>query len=249
MPEYTNSLDTADLIVDACVKYDLLPAKRKTQQVRDLVAGFRKKIKNNKQFNSQVMIDLCLSLIKDKSRLNDTIETNYAQEFKDIVNSEGFLTMSIEDICVCLSNQKVRFLAERKTAVEDLYNEREESKRIIEMKNKRLEELSKENTQLKRDLMVSEETRKNQFDKLLEYDSDCEEDTYQKGDIYGVPLIQHTDLVEEEEEEEPIKYDSPDQSEEEEEINDKAAEEAKLFFKKLEAENEEKRIANRKRFN
>tara|TARA_R110000851_G_scaffold1545_3_gene5710 strand:+ start:2787 stop:3497 length:711 start_codon:yes stop_codon:yes gene_type:complete len=235
-------MEPAKLIVDTCVKYDLLPAKRITAAERNKVSKFKKDLMNSNQSNKKIIIDLCLALIKDKSKLNDNIETNYKQEFKDIVNSECYLNTSIEDICVNLSNRSQNAEQNRKKAVEDLFIEREENKRILELKTKRLEELSKENILLKGDLAVSEETRKNQFDKLMEYDSDCEEDTYIKKDLYdNVPVIHY------EEPEEPIKYDTPDQSEEEE-VNDQSAEEAKLWIEKLAAENEAKREANRKRF-
>tara|TARA_R110000803_G_scaffold145811_1_gene211581 strand:+ start:723 stop:1448 length:726 start_codon:yes stop_codon:yes gene_type:complete len=238
-------MDNAKLIVDTCVKYELLPAKRTTPADRNKVSKFKKDLMNSNQPNKQVLIDLCLSLIKDKSQLNDNIETNYNQEFKDIVNSECYLGMTVEDICVSLWRQSDFHIQERKKALEDLYNQKVEYERIIKNKNDMITEHNYQNNKLTK--LNKHLDEKNDFliNKLEKYDTDSEEEI----DIYEVPLNQ---MILDEEEEEPIKYDTPEQSEEhaeqqgEEEINTNA--EAKAIFDMAEKQHEEKKLQNRKKY-
>ena len=246
-------MDNAKLIVDTCVKYELLPAKRTTPADRNKVSKFKKDLMNSNQPNKKVMIDLCLELIKDKSQLNDNIETNYKQEFKDIMNSKCYLNKSTEDICVCLSNRSRLTEQNRKNAVEDLYNEREESKRIIAELRKKNQILSEEN-------QLKEKTNNFLIDQLEKYDSDYEEeepeldyDELNMVSSYHDKLTELSEILNKRDETiqvltQQLSMSDYCEEEEEEEEEEAAAEEAKQWIEKLAAENEAKRGANRKRF-
>jgi hypothetical protein len=194
--------DHAELICDTCIKYGLLPNKseRKTQAIRNHCSKFKGKLENNSQENSQILIDLVIKLIQDKSTLNDNIKSNYLQEFKDIINTRGppqndeegllvYLNTSVEDICVSLSRQSNSFRQQRTEIQEKLYNDTKEYQRIIENKNKTIESLQGKISSLEAALSQSEKTREKQFEKLLEYDSDTDEEIEE---IYTRFIPKHT---------------------------------------------------------
>ena len=72
-----------DLISKALIKNELLNKSKQS----DLYYSMRKSLKNNKQVKTELLVKLCLKLIRDKSTLNPINKDTYSEEFQQIINS------------------------------------------------------------------------------------------------------------------------------------------------------------------
>ena len=72
-----------DIISKALIKNELLNKSKQS----DLYYSMRKSLKNNKQVKTDLLVNLCLKLIKDKSTLNPINNDIYSEEFQQIINT------------------------------------------------------------------------------------------------------------------------------------------------------------------
>jgi hypothetical protein len=268
--EYVGT-NEAEKIIEYCVSFNLLPDKknRASHKNSQKVSNFKSKLKLGKNENTNILISLIMKLIKGQRTYSP--ETKNEEEYKQIVNDLNYIDMSPDDICVNIYRSFVIQREQRNQAVEDLYNQRIEYERIIENKkqmikdcNTKINELNK----LNNDLHLQNDYLR---DKILSYDSDSDSaplgevaaaifaatadkvDYNKMDDINNLQAVINSlqEKLEDKDYEINIlkgKLNTCDIKCSSEEEEDKVAEEAKLFFSNLEKQNEEKRLANRKKF-
>lgn len=88
-----------DILSKALVNNELL------KKGSDLYYNFRKSMKKNKQVKSDLIAKLCLKLIRDKTTLDPTLESEFDEEFIKIMNS--FPGKSYKDIIVIMKDNWV----------------------------------------------------------------------------------------------------------------------------------------------
>ena len=240
------SLDNAATINDLCIKYNLLPPKgsRNTQAISDKCSRFNKRLTKNKQCNSQILIDLIVKLIEDKSTLNDNIESNYSQEFKEIMNTREYKDTSVEDICVLLGNKAASNEIRRAEACLDKYNEitklQEEFNNQLENKDNEINKLNKQLRDLKNIAKSQNDiyrpiVKNHYVAKIVDYDpvlDPIEIETVSDEEIDTAAKQQENDL----------------QEQQEQKSAQQEAKEAKDYIESLEAQHEAKRVAARAKF-
>jgi hypothetical protein len=261
--EYVGT-NEAEKIIEYCVSFNLLPDKknRASHKNSQKVSNFKSKLKLGKNENTNILISLIMKLIKGQRTYSP--ETKNEEEYKQIVNDLNYIDMSPDDICVNIYRSFVIQREQRNQAVEDLYNQRIEYERIIENKkqmikdyNTKINELNKLNNDLN---LQNDHLR----DKILSYDSDSDSadevaaaadkvDYNKMDDINNLQLVINSlqEKLEDKDYEINIlkgKLNTCDIKCSSEEEEDMIAEEAKSFFSNLEKQNEEKRLANRKKF-
>ena len=254
----------AEKIIEYCVSFDLLPSKRETSADRNKVSNFKSKLKLGKNENTNILISLIMKLIKGQRTYSP--ETKNEEEYRQIINDLNYIDMSPDDICVNIYRSFVIQREQRNQAVEDLYNQRIEYERIIENKKQMIKECNtkiNELNKLNNDLNLQNDHLR---DKILSYDSDSDSaplgevaaaadkvDYNKMDDINNLQLVINSlqEKLEDKDYEINIlkgKLNTCDIKCSSEEEEDMIAEEAKSFFSNLEKQNEEKRLANRKKF-
>ena len=260
--EYVGT-NEAEKIIEYCVSFNLLPDKknRASHKNSQKVSNFKSKLKLGKNENTNILISLIMKLIKGQRTYSP--ETKNEEEYKQIVNDLNYIDMSPDDICVNIYRSFVIQREQRNQAVEDLYNQRIEYERIIENKKQMIKECNtkiNELNKLNNDLNLQNDHLR---DKILSYDSDSDSadevaaadkvDYNKMDDINNLQLVINSlqEKLEDKDYEINIlkgKLNTCDIKCSSEEEEDMIAEEAKSFFSNLEKQNEEKRLANRKKF-
>jgi len=252
--------DECEKIIENCIAFDLLPSKtnRKTQSQRDKVSKFKKLLKNTSNDSIRILSSLVIKMITGQRSLSKDLQIKNEEQYRAIISDINYSDMSSEDICVDFYNQICHYKQKWKKAQEELYNQRVEYERIIELKKERINDLNNKNnhlTSLNSDLNLQNDHLR---DSLLKYDSDddeCEDyrldyDKMNISDNLQKDINTLQEQLREKEYEISIlkgRLETNDikcESEEE----DQTAEEAKAFFAQLEAQNNQKRMENRKKF-
>ena len=249
--------DECEKIIENCYAFDLLPVKRTTQAQRDKVSKFKKTIKDGKNDTIRILTSVALKMITGQRAQSDNLDIKNAEQYREIINDINYCDMATEDICVSFYNQSCHFREQRKKAQEDLYNQREELNEIIENQKYKIKESIINNTVNLNTIETLEKTNETLRDKLLQYDSDNEEEQEelnydnmdQNDNLHQIinslkeeldeAKYQNSMLKGQLETNEIVDY----QSEEE----DTANEEAQAIFDNAAKRNEEKRLANRKK--
>lgn len=250
--------DECEKIIDNCVAYDLLPEKRHTGAERNKVSKFKNLLKNTSNDSIRILSSLVLKMITGQRSLSNDHQIKNEEQYREITSDITYCDMTTEDICVSLYNNVCHHRDLRKKAQEDLYNQRVEYERIIKNKKEMITDYNTKNnklTTLNNDLQLHNDHLR---DLLMKYDSDesdCEDYgvNYDKmNDMNNLQQVIHSlqeKLQEKEYEISKLKgqlntIDIKCESEEE----DHADEKATAFFSQKEAEWNQKKMANRKKF-
>jgi len=251
------STDEAELVIKNCIAFNLVPEKRQTAAERNKVSKFKKLLKTSNNDSINILSSLVLELIKGNRSETEDIDIIHQEEYRAIIQDVNYCNMSNEDICVSLWRQLTHHLSEKKTVLEDVYNERIEYERIILNKSEKIAELNNEINRLTSLNNHLDKKNEHLVNKLLDYDSDTsdeecgidydamnnktllektisdlkfqlEDKDFQIEKLKG--MMETNDIVIEEEEDDDVNQD------------------AKAYFAMLEKQNEAKRLANRKKF-
>lgn len=251
--------DECEKIIDNCVAFDLLPAKRQSASERNKVSKFKKLLKTTNNDSIRILSELVIKLIQGQRSNSEDLDIKNLEQYRAIVTDISYCDMSTEDICVNLYETSKHYIDQRKKAQEDLYNQRVEYERIIKVKEQMISEFNSKMNQLTSRYTEVCLHRDQLRDKFLEMDSD-------DSDYEEEPKVDYNKMNESNNLQQVINS-LQDQLEEkdyqinmlkgqletndikcESEEEDNADKEAEAFFAQKAAENEQKRLARRKKF-
>ena len=159
-----------DLICDALIDYKLIPRKRVTKKEIYTYGNMRKSLKNNKQNKTNILTQLLVCLIRDKTTLDPKLTQDHSEFFIKIMNS--YPNRTVSEIVESEVHQRIMAGDSLKKAEKKRYDAEQELDRITKLKNKEIQDLNLNLQELKKELEQSNKTKTFYFNELSKYDSD-----------------------------------------------------------------------------
>ena len=159
-----------DLICDALIDYKLIPRKRVTKKEIYTYGNMRKSLKNNKQNKTNIITQLLVCLIRDKTTLDPKLTQDHTEFFIKIMNS--YPNRSVSEIVESEVHQRIMAGDSLKKAEKKRYDAEQELDRITKLKNQEIQEKLREKQELEKENARLEKTKTFYFNELSKYDSD-----------------------------------------------------------------------------